>query len=453
MHAEALRVDVHNASRALGVRSSAIVSPGSGSRFRGFPTAARERELLARERAHDSVYYRPHEESQRRGVGTNEASTLRRHTTFMAKRILITGGAGFIGSHLADNLLRHGYNVRALDCLSPQVHGKAAARPSYLDPDVELMVGDVCDPDIVRRALRGVDAIYHLAAKVGVGQSMYQIADYTTANNLATAVLLEALVEKPVEKLVVASSMSIYGEGLFKNTAGELVTGTERPLRQLQAHDWEVRDGAGDPLTPVPTPESKPPALASVYALSKYDQERMCLMVGRAYRIPTVALRFFNIYGPRQALSNPYTGVLAIFASKLLNDQQPVIFEDGYQQRDFVNVRDIAEGCRLAYEQPVSDAVYNLGSGRRFTVREIAERVAAAVGKSHIEPKITGQYRVGDIRHCFADISRARAELGYEPSVVFEDGLDELAEWLESQTDVGPAVDAGAELSSRGLTV
>lgn len=371
----------------------------------------------------------------------------------MAKRILITGGAGFIGSHLADNLLQHGYAVRALDCLSPQVHGKTAARPSYLDPEVELMVGDCCDPEVVRRALRGVDAIFHLAAKVGVGQSMYQIADYTKANNLATAVLLEALVEKPVEKLVVASSMSIYGEGLYKNTRGDLVAGAERSLAQLHAREWELRDENGDPLAPLPTPETKPPALASVYALSKYDQERMCLMVGRAYRIPTVALRFFNIYGPRQALSNPYTGVLAIFASKLLNNQAPVIFEDGYQQRDFVNVRDIAQGCRLAYESNASDTVFNLGSGQRFTVREIAERMARILGKPHIEPEIKGQYRVGDIRHCYADITRARKVLGYEPSVAFDDGLADLAEWLEAQTTIAPAPDAGAELSARGLTV
>jgi len=371
----------------------------------------------------------------------------------MAKRILITGGAGFIGSHLADNLLRHGYIVRALDCLSPQVHGDERARPQYLDPEVELMVGDAQDPAAVRRALRGVDAIFHLAAKVGVGQSMYQIADYTAANNLATAVLLEALVERPVQKLVVASSMSIYGEGLYRDAQGRLVTDAERPLAQLQAHDWEPRDAAGNELTPVPTPESKPPALASVYALSKYDQERMCLMVGRAYRIPTVALRFFNIYGPRQALSNPYTGVLAIFAAKLLAGRSPTIFEDGYQQRDFVNVRDIARGCRLALESKAADTVFNLGSGQRFSVREVAARMAAVLGKDDIEPTITGQYRVGDIRHCFADISRARETLGYEPEIGFEAGLTELASWLEAQDRVAPAADASSELSLRGLTV
>jgi dTDP-L-rhamnose 4-epimerase len=272
-------------------------------------------------------------------------------------------------------------------------------------------------------------------------------------NNEGTAVLLEMLVERPVEKLVVASSMSIYGEGLYRTPGGQFVAGAERSLKQLQAHDWELRGAAGEHLTPVPTPETKPPALASVYALSKYDQERMCLMVGRAYRIPTVALRFFNIYGPRQALSNPYTGVLAIFASKLLNDQPPTIFEDGFQQRDFVNVLDIAEGCRLALESPAADVVFNLGSGEHFTVREIADKMAAAIGKQHIEPNITGQYRVGDIRHCFADITLARTVLGYQPRVVFEEGLVDLAQWLEGQTDVAPAADASSELSMRGLTV
>jgi dTDP-L-rhamnose 4-epimerase len=372
---------------------------------------------------------------------------------FMAKRILITGGAGFIGSHVADNLLRHGYHVRALDCLSPQVHGDAARRPAYLDPDVELIVGDARDPVAVRHALRGVDAIVHLAAKVGVGQSMYQIADYTAANNLATAVLLEALVEKPVNRLIVASSMSIYGEGMYRDPDGNHVPGGERTLQQLQAHDWELRNAQGETLTPVRTPETKPPALASIYALSKFDQERMCLLVGRAYRIPAVALRFFNIYGPRQALANPYTGVLAIFASKLLNNHPPSIFEDGYQQRDFVHVSDIAEGCRLALESSAQDAVFNLGSGEHMTVREIASRMAWALGKEHIEPRITEQYRVGDIRHCFADITRARTVLGYAPQIPFEKGLADLVQWLERQAEVAPAADASHELMSRGLTV
>jgi dTDP-L-rhamnose 4-epimerase len=373
----------------------------------------------------------------------------------MNKRILITGGAGFIGSHLADELLDKGYRVRALDNLSPQVHGGGGAkRPDYLDDDVELIVGDVRDPATVRKALDGIDAVYHLAAAVGVGQSMYQIANYTSLNNLATAVLLEALIDRPVQRLIVASSMSIYGEGLYKDPNGQISEGLERTDRQLKAHEWEVRNNRNEVLTPVPTPESKQPTLASVYALSKYDQERMCLMVGRAYNIPTVALRFFNVFGTRQALSNPYTGVLAIFSSRLLNDKPPLVFEDGLQQRDFIHVKDIAAACRLALEvEEAAGKVFNVGSGKPRTVLSIARDIAEVVGKPEIEPEVTGKYRVGDIRHCYADIKLARRVLGYEPRVSWEDGLAEMAEWLEGQVAEDGVEKARAELDARGLAL
>ncbi|MFL6215627.1 MAG: NAD-dependent epimerase/dehydratase family protein [Blastocatellia bacterium] len=372
----------------------------------------------------------------------------------MARHVLITGGAGFIGSHLADELLRHGYRVRALDNLSPQVHGPDARRPDYLDREVELLVGDVRDSHMVRRALEGVDAVFHFAAMVGVGQSMYEIAQYTEVNNLGTAVLLEALIEQPVERLVVASSMSLYGEGLYRDSDGAVTAGCARSLDQLKAKNWEVRSAAGDVLTPLPTPEWKSPSLASVYALSKYDQEQMCMMIGRAYGLATVALRFFNVYGTRQALSNPYTGVLAIFASRLLNNNPPMIFEDGYQQRDFVSVKDIAQACRLALERDeAAHQVFNVGSGDHYTVREIAERVARSLDKAHIAPEITEACRAGDIRHCFADITAARQRLGYQPRVTLEEGLAELAEWLEGQIAVDRVAEARAALAARGLTV
>ncbi|HEX9942491.1 MAG TPA: NAD-dependent epimerase/dehydratase family protein [Thermoanaerobaculia bacterium] len=372
----------------------------------------------------------------------------------MRGRILITGGAGFIGSHLADELLEHGYHVRALDTLSEQVHGPGAARPGYLSPEVELMEGDVRDPETVRKALDGIDAVFHFAAMVGVGQSMYEIERYTSVNNLGTAVLLEALVEKPVERLIVASSMSIYGEGLYRDAEGNLVTGCERDRDQLKARDWEVRDLQGRPLTPVPTPETKAPALSSVYALSKYDQERLCLMVGRAYNIPAVALRFFNVYGTRQALSNPYTGVLAIFAARLLNGNPPLIFEDGLQMRDFVHVSDVARACRLALEKPAArDQVFNIGSGRQYTVREIARAMGEVLGRLGVVPEVTGNYRVGDIRHCFADITLARRILGYEPAMPLEQGLIELASWLAGQVAYDRVAEARQELAARGLTV
>jgi dTDP-L-rhamnose 4-epimerase len=367
--------------------------------------------------------------------------------------ILITGGAGFIGSHLADELLRHGHRVRALDSLSEQVHGAGVDRPSYLAADVELVRGDVRDASAVRRALHGIDAVYHFAADVGVGQSMYEVAEYTSTNNLGTAVLLEALIQRPVQRLVVASSMSIYGEGLYRTRDGRIRAGAERTLDQLKAADWEVRDEQGELLTPVATTEDKAPTLASVYALSKFDQERLCLMIGRAYGIPTVALRFFNVFGTRQALSNPYTGVLAIFASRLLNGNRPLIFEDGLQQRDFVSVYDVARACRLAMEtDAAAGQALNIGSGRAYTVLQVAELLGEVLGTS-ITADVCGKYRVGDIRHCFADISLARRILGYEPQVLLEDGIVELAEWLQGQVAHDRVAEASAQLAARGLTV
>ena len=372
----------------------------------------------------------------------------------MQQHVLITGGAGFIGSHVANELLENGYRVRVLDNLSEQVHGTARKRPKYLDPQVELIVGDVRDAQAIKRALKGIDSVFHFVAAIGVGQSMYKISEYTSINNMGTAALLEALIACPVKKLVVASSMSIYGEGLYRAPDGTTRTGVERCIRALRAGDWQVRDQKGELLTPVPTPETKEPCLASVYALSKYDQERMCLMVGRAYNIPTAAVRFFNVYGPHQALSNPYTGVLAIFASRLLNGKPPVIYEDGEQQRDFVSVYDVARACRLALEKPNSAGrAINAGSGQRYTIKAVATRMARALGKDKVKPEITGKYRVGDIRHCFADISVAREVLGYEPGITLEEGLVDLAAWLATQVVSDRVAEAGEELTARGLMV
>jgi dTDP-L-rhamnose 4-epimerase len=370
----------------------------------------------------------------------------------MKKKVLITGGAGFIGSHLADELLCHGYVVRALDNLSPQVHGEQGRRPKYLDRDVELIQGDVSDPVVVERALAGIDVVYHFAAAVGVAQSMYQIARYTSVNNGGTAVLLEALVRNPVERLIVASSMSIYGEGLYRDRQGHVVLPLERSAEQLKRRQWELVTADGSALSPIPTPEGKSPALPSIYALSKYDQERMCLTVGKAYDIPTVALRFFNVYGTRQSLSNPYTGVLAIFASRLLNNRPPLINEDGRQKRDFVSVRDIAFASRLALEvTEAAGKAINIGSGKPVSVLELAEKLAHLLEKPHIGKNVTGRYRKGDIRHCFADISLAQRLLGYEPKITLEAGLLEYAQWLEGQTAIDKFAQAHEELTVRGL--
>lgn len=368
----------------------------------------------------------------------------------MKKTVLITGGAGFIGSHLANELIAHGYHVRALDILAPQVHGEGAKRPSYLSDDVELVRGDIRDPAAIDRALKGVDAVYHFVALVGVGQSMYQIEQYTSVNNVGTALLLERVMKSGVKKLVVASSMSVYGEGLYQAMDGSPVVNANRTVERLRAHEWELEGSDGAPLTPVATPEWKTPALASIYALSKFDQEQMCLITGRAYGIPTVALRFFNVYGPFQALSNPYTGVLAIFASRLLNGQQPVIFEDGNQLRDFVCVYDVARACRLALECPVDGEAINIGSGESITIREVAERVALALDKD-VAPKISGTFRVGDIRHCFPDISKARQLLGYRPAYTLDRGVKDLAGWLERQVATDRFHEMQEELTVRGL--
>jgi dTDP-L-rhamnose 4-epimerase len=369
-----------------------------------------------------------------------------------ADTVLITGGAGFIGSHLADALLARGYRVRVLDNLSDQVHGDDSAAPEYLAGAVQVIRGDVRDRRAVDAALTGVAAVFHFAAAVGVGQSMYQIERYVDINNRGTAVLLEALLRARVGKLVVASSMSVYGEGLYRDASSRAISPPPRPPRQLKQAQWDLTDADGRPLTPVPTAEDKPAMPESIYALTKYDQELMCLLFGRAYDLPVTALRFFNVYGPRQALSNPYTGVLAIFAARYLNNKPPLIFEDGRQQRDFVHVRDLAAGCVQALECPAArDQVFNLGSGSACSILEVAERFGRVLGKQQLTPQVTGNYRAGDIRNCFADISRAKQVLGYAPATSLEEGLTELAGWLEGRAGEDRSEAAEAELRRHGL--
>jgi dTDP-L-rhamnose 4-epimerase len=283
---------------------------------------------------------------------------------------------------------------------------------------------------------------------------MYQIAEYTSANVVGTSTLLEALVERRVERLIVASSMSVYGEGLYRRADGELSHQAERALDRLAVGEWEPIAPDGSPLEPIPTPETKTPSLKSVYALTKHDQERLCLLLGDAYRIETVALRFFNVYGPRQALSNPYTGVLAIFASRLLNRRSPIVYEDGLQRRDFVSVYDVARAIRLALEtKAAAGQVFNVGSGQSSSIIDIADRMREVLDVDDVLPEITGTYRVGDIRHCFADITRARQVLGYEPQISLDAGLMELAGWLSGQSAADRVAEANAELTARGLTV
>jgi dTDP-L-rhamnose 4-epimerase len=368
----------------------------------------------------------------------------------MAKTVLLTGGAGFIGRHLAQALLDRGDRVRVLDSLIEQVH-PTRERPTELPPDAELVVGDVRDEAAVLRALKGVDQVVHLAAEVGVGQSMYAVDRYTSVNDYGTAVLFQQLIDRPVERVVVASSMSIYGEGLYRTADGRLVEDVVRGGRNPDG-SWDPLDDEGRALVPVPTPETKPTALKSVYAIGKFVQERLTLTLTRQYGMAGSALRLWNAYGPGQALSNPYTGVLAIFASRIANGEAPMVFEDGQQRRDFVHVRDVARAFLLALDRAEADGqVFNIGSGVVRTVEEVARLQAAAMGRPDLTPEIAGKARAGDIRHCIPDLTKARGVLGYQAQEDFGAGLAELAEWVARQEAEDRVLEARRELEMRGL--
>lgn len=373
--------------------------------------------------------------------------------------VLVTGGAGFIGSHLVDALLRQGHRVRVFDNLEPQVHGPLREQgrwPSYCHADAEYILGDVRDRESLRRAMAGVDFIFHKAAMVGVGQSMYQIERYMDVNTRGTAVLLDILVNDSairdrVKKVIVASSMSIYGEGGYTCSMHGPLYPWLRPRTQLARHDWELRcPDCGQRLAPQPTSEDKPLQATSIYAISKKDQEEMCLAIGHAYGIPTVALRYFNVYGTRQALANPYTGVVAIFCGRLLNGKPPIIYEDGLQRRDFVHVSDIVQANLLVMTQDTANyRVFNVGTGRSLTILDVAKLLLEHLAVD-VEPEFVQKYRAGDIRHCFSSITNLRA-LGYRPDVNFEDGVAELIDWVRSQHAVDRFDHAQQELLARGL--
>jgi dTDP-L-rhamnose 4-epimerase len=368
----------------------------------------------------------------------------------LGETIMVTGGAGFIGKAVTRELLRRGYHVRVLDSLIEQVHGGGS--PPELAVEVEFVRGDVRNGDVVRRALKGADAIVHLAAEVGVGQSMYAVERYTSVNEVGTAVLFEKMIERPVRRVVTASSMSVYGEGLYLDADGNPVEDAERGPRPGPASGWDPVDRQGGPLRPVPTPEWKKPSLSSIYALGKYAQERQTLIMTGAYGMEGVCLRLFNVYGPGQALSNPYTGVLAIFASRLLNGQSPAIFEDGAQRRDFVHVSDVARAFADALELPrAAGQVFNIGSGRDRSIAEVARALAGAMGRGGIEPEIVGKSRAGDIRHCFCATGKAAEMLGFRAVRNFGEGLVELAEWVAEQEAEDRVEQARAELELRGL--
>jgi len=368
------------------------------------------------------------------------------------KKILILGGCGFVGSHTADALLQQGHSVTVFDNLSPQVH--PSGYPGYMSRDVEFVEGDVRDLRALTKVVARADAIYNLAAAVGVGQSMYEISEYTSANIQGTANLLQAILDtrSTPEKLIIASSMSIYGEGRYVCSGCGIMAPQPRSADQLKDKNWELRCRiCGGNLDPAATDEQKPLQCTSIYALSKKAQEEMTLLFGKTYNIPTVALRYFNIYGSRQALSNPYTGVAAIFASRLINGNSPIVFEDGRQMRDFVNVRDIVQSNLLALSSSGADGMaLNVGSGEPVSISQVAREIAQML-RTNIEPQVSGNYRTGDIRHCYADISKISRSLGYSPRVTFREGVAELVQWLDYQQAHDYTEKALQQLTARGL--
>lgn len=354
----------------------------------------------------------------------------------MSKKILITGGAGFIGSHLVDMLLANNHQIIVYDILEAQVHGKRDEPPEYLARNIKFIQNDIRDATSLAKALEDVDIVFHLAAMVGVGQSMYQIGKYVDVNVLGTARLLDILINKPnnVKKLVVASSMSTYGEGKYLCEDCGVVVPKLRNDAQLQNKDWELDcPKCGKKAIPTNTDEDKPQDCTSIYALTKKEQEKMCLMIGETYGIDTTALRLFNVYGSRQALSNPYTGVCAIFSSNLLCGNQPTIYEDGNQTRDFIHIKDICQALILSMEKPqANNEVFNVGTGIPISIKEIADNLSQFINPK-ITPIITNRFRSGDVRHCFADISKISSKLGFKPKYRFKEGLHELVDWVKSQ--------------------
>lgn len=368
------------------------------------------------------------------------------------KKILVTGGAGFIGSHLVDRLIEKGYKVTVLDNLYKQIH-PTGKLPSYFNKKAEFIKGDVTKKTDWLKAIRGVDAVYHFAAAVGVGQSMYEIEHYVRVNSLGTALFLDILANKKhsVKKMIVAASMSSYGEGTYKCHKCGLIKPPLRNMENLKKHDFNVYcPVCGRVVSPVATNAEVKQNCNSIYAIGKKNQEEMVLNIGQAYNIPAVALRYFNVYGSRQSLSNPYNGVVAIFMSRIKNGKPPIINEDGLQTRDFIHIKDVTSANITVLENNKADyQVFNVGSGKPVTILKVAE-ILIRLYKSSIKPKITRKVRKLDVRHCYADTAKI-SSLGWKPKVSFRDGLKEVIEWSRDEKAVDKLDFAMRELEKRGL--
>lgn len=369
--------------------------------------------------------------------------------------MLVTGGAGFIGSHLVESLITAGYGVRVVDNLEPQVHGgltEERSWPAYASGGAEYILGDIRDIDAFRQAIDNIDIIYHFAALTGIGQSMYQIKKYIDVNVQGTANLLEILLKHPnrVEKLILASSRAIYGEGLYScDRCGQVSPGV-RTGEALEAKQWEVTcPNCSSPLQPLPTPENKSPAPGSIYAISKLSQEQLLLCFSQAYQIPAIILRFFNVYGPRQSLLNPYTGIISTFMQRITNNKSPEVYEDGLMTRDFVFISDAIQACLLALDYP-NTIISNIGNCEFTPIATIAQALCQMINPD-IAPEVVGLARVGDIRHCSSDTDRATSLLGYQKSVSLTEGLQKLIHSLEQERIDDQTQSAKDELRQAGL--
>ena len=388
----------------------------------------------------------------------SSASRERRHRLPARRRpvstVLVTGGAGFIGSHLVDALVAVGERVRVLDNLDPLAHPDGTV-PAHLSPEAEFLHANLEDPDAVARALEGVERVFHLGGAVGNGESMMNVRRAVDANAGGTATLIEAILARgdQVRRLVVASSMVVYGEGTYRCPEhGEVQPGV-RPIQQLRRRDWDPRcPYDGEPAEFLPAREDHGLRPISVYGITKRDQEELALVLGGAYGLEAVALRYLNVYGPRQALGNPYTGVAAIFAARILSGRSPLVFEDGGQIRDLVHISDVVRATLSAMDSPRAPGhAINVAAGRRIEIGELARALAQELNRPDLEPELPGEFRAGDIRHCLADTTRARELLGFEAQTELSDGLPELAEWVGSQSVTERGDEAVAEMRARNL--